>query len=89
VRAHNIGVSLFKVLHTLNIWGVGERGERDVSEHFVFMENSLGYLCHCEYVLERTTFINLICLKMSLGYMPRVGRMIQLVCCLLNRLWVA
>jgi len=26
-REHNIGVSLFKVLHTLNIWGVGE-GER-------------------------------------------------------------
>jgi len=52
------------------------------------MENSLRYLCHCEYVLEQTTSINLICLKMSLGHMPRVSRMIQLVCCLLNRLWV-
>ena len=60
------------------------KGGKDASEHFVFMENSLGYLCHCEYVLEQTTFINLICLKMSLGHMQRVNRMIQLVCCLLK-----
>jgi len=64
------------------------KGGKYVSKHFVFMENSLRYLCHCEYVLEQTTFINLICLKLSLGHMPRVSRMIQLVCCLLNRLWV-
>lgn len=63
-------------------------GGKVVSEHFVFMENSLGYLCHCEYVLEQKTFINLICLKMLLGHVPHVSHMIQLVCCLLNRLWV-
>ena len=62
------------------------KGERVVAEHFVFMENSLGYFCHCEYVLEQTTFIHLICLKMTLVYMQGVSRMIQSVYCLLSRL---
>lgn len=62
------------------------KGGTDVAEHFVFMENSLGYFCHCEYVLEQMPFINLIWLKMSLVSMRSVGRMVHPVYGLLTRL---